>query len=181
MSSIILPDAIQPTTRRDFLRTSTKAGTATVLAGLTIPHVWAAEDNTVGVALVGCGGRGSGAANQALNVVSLPTKLMAMADVFPHKLNESHKALENEFQNRPGKMDVPEDRRFIGFDAYKKAMDAIKPGGIVILTTPLAFRAVHFKYAIERGLNVFMEKPLTADGPSSRKMLALAEEADRKN
>ena len=72
-----------------------KAGAASALAGVTIPHVWAAEDNTVGVALVGCGGRGSGAAAQALNVVSLPTKLQAMADVFSYKLNESHKALTN--------------------------------------------------------------------------------------
>src|SRR5690606_17177843 len=73
------------------------------------------------------------------------------------------------------------ERRFLGLDAYKKAMDALKPGDIVILTTPLAFRVPHFKYAIERGLHVFMEKPVTADGPTSRKMLALAEEADKKN
>lgn len=148
---------------------------------MTVPFVHAAEDNTVGVALIGCGGRGSGAAAQALNVVSLPTKLQAMADVFDNKLNESHKALSNEFANKPGKMDVPDDRKFLGFDAYKKAMDAIKPGGIVILTTPLAFRAVHFKYAIERGLHVFMEKPVTADGPNSRRMIELATEADKKN
>ncbi|HEY2953074.1 MAG TPA: Gfo/Idh/MocA family oxidoreductase, partial [Verrucomicrobiae bacterium] len=71
--------------------------------------------------------------------------------------------------------------RFIGFDGYRHAMDALKPGDIVILTTPLAFRWVHFTYAIEKKLNVFMEKPLTADGPSSRRMLKLAEEASAKN
>jgi len=172
-TSLILPKS----TRRRFLK---KAGVTSALAGVSLPHVFAAEDNTVGVALVGCGGRGSGAAKNALDVVSLPTRLMAMADVFSYKLNESHKALSNEYQNKPGKVDVPEDRRFLGFDAYKKAMDAIKPGGIVILTTPLAFRAVHFQYAIERGLHVFMEKPVTADGPTSRRMLALADEADKK-
>jgi len=167
-------------TRRAFLRKTTGTAAASAFAGMTIPHVFAAEDNTVGVALVGCGGRGSGAAKNALDVLSLPTKLMAMADVFDHKLNGSHQALTNEFQSKPGKVDVPEDRRFLGFDAYKKAMDVIKPGGIVILTTPLAFRVPMFKYAIERGLHVFMEKPVTADGPTSKKMIELAGEADKK-
>ena len=62
---------------------------------------------------------------------------------------------------------MPKDRQFVGFDAYKKAMDCLKPGDIAIFATPLAFRWVHFAYAIEKGLNVFMEKPLTADGPTS--------------
>ena len=74
-----------------------------------------------------------------------------------------------------------QDRKFIGFDGYKKAMDCLKPGDIVILTTPPAFRWVHFTYAIEKGLNVFMEKPVTVDGPTSRRMLKLAEEATAKN
>ena len=78
-------------------------------------------------------------------------------------------------------MDVPEDRKFIGFDGYKKAMDCLKPGDVVILTTPLAFRWLHFQYAIDKNLNVFMEKPLTADGPCSRRMLDLAEKASAKN
>jgi predicted dehydrogenase len=165
-------------TRRTFLK---KSAAASAFAGMTVPHVFAAEDNTVGVALVGCGGRGTGAAAQALSVVSLPTKLMAMADVFDSKLNGSYQTISNEMKNKPGKVDVPEERRFLGFDAYKKAMDAIKPGGIAILTTPLAFRAPMFKYAIDRGLHVFMEKPVTADGPNSRRMIELAAEADKKN
>ncbi len=78
-------------------------------------------------------------------------------------------------------MDVPQERKFIGFDAYRHAMDCLKPGDIAIFTTPLAFRWVHFTYAIQKGLNVFMEKPLTADGPTSRRMLKLAEEATAKN
>ena len=73
------------------------------------------------------------------------------------------------------KIDVPAERRFIGFDAYKQAMDCLKPGDVVIFATPLAFRWVHFTYAIEKGLNVFMEKPLTADGAASKRMLKLAE------
>ena len=78
-------------------------------------------------------------------------------------------------------VDVPKDRQFVGFDAYQKAMDCLKPGDIAIFATPLAFRWVHFTYAIQKGLNVFMEKPLTADGPTSRKMFELAEEATAKN
>ena len=70
---------------------------------------------------------------------------------------------------------MPQDRKFIAFDGYKKAMDCLKPGDIVILTTPPAFRWVHFTYAIEKGLNVFMEKPVTVDGPTSKRMLTLAE------
>ena len=76
---------------------------------------------------------------------------------------------------------MPEDRRFLGFDAYKKAMDCLKPGDIAIFATPPAFRWVHFTYAIEKGLNVFMEKPVTVDGPTSKRMLKLAEDATAKN
>ena len=76
---------------------------------------------------------------------------------------------------------MPEDRQFVGFDAYKKAMDCLKPGDIAIFATPPAFRWVHFTYAIEKGLNVFMEKPVTVDGPTSKRMLKLAEEATAKN
>ena len=78
-------------------------------------------------------------------------------------------------------MDVPEERRFVGFDAYKKAMDCLKPGDVAIFATPPAFRWVHFQYAIEKKLNVFMEKPVTVDGPTSKRMLQLAEEATAKN
>jgi predicted dehydrogenase len=101
-----------------------------------------------------------------------------MADVFPERLKGSFKQIKNEHEKQ---MDVPEDRRFIGFDGYKKAMDCLKPGDVVILTTPPAFRWVQFTYAIEKGLNVFMEKPVTVDGPSTRKMLKLAQASEEKN
>src|SRR5207249_2812041 len=77
--------------------------------------------------------------------------------------------------------DVSADHRFLGFDAYKHAMDALRPGDIVILTTPPAFRWVHFTYAIEKGLNVFMEKPVIVDGPGARRMFKLAQDAKAKN
>ena len=79
------------------------------------------------------------------------------------------------------KVEVPEDRRFVGFDGYQKAMDCLNPGDIAIFASPLAFRWVHFGYAIQKGLHVFMEKPVTADGPTSRRMIQLAEESVAKN
>jgi predicted dehydrogenase len=132
------------------------------------------------VALIGCGGRGTGAAKDAMMVKRGPVKLVAMADVFTNRLSESYDALSGDHECAT-RMDVPAERKFIGFDAYQHAMDCLKPGDIAIFTTPLAFRWVHFTYAIQKGLNVFMEKPLTSDGASSRKMLKLAEEASAKN
>jgi predicted dehydrogenase len=168
------------TSRREFLRSSGKIAAVGALAGVALPHVHAAENNTVQVALIGCGGRGSGAAVNALSVSTGPMKLVAMADVFDDRLTTSYDALKRH-KDVGEKVDVPQDRKFIGFDGYKKAMDCLNKGDIAIFTTPLAFRWVHFTYAIEKGLNVFMEKPLTADGPTSRRMLTLAEEAKKKN
>lgn len=165
-------------TRRALLKNSGRAAVASALAGVAIPHVYAAGSDTVQVALVGCGGRGTGAAGQAMETKSGPIKLVAMADVFPHRLNPSYDQLKSKYDD---KIDVPGDRKFIGFDAYKQAMDALRPGDVVILATPPAFRWVHFTYAIEKGLNVFMEKPTTVDGPSTRRMLALAEESVKRN
>lgn len=167
------------TSRREFLVTTGRAAAISALAGVALPHVHAAENNTINVALIGCGGRGSGAAVNALSVKRGPLKLVAMADVFDHRLKSSYEALKREKVG--SSVEVPEDHKFIGFDAYQKAMDCLKPGDIAIFATPLAFRWVHFGYAIQKGLNVFMEKPLTADGPTSKKMFKLAEEATAKN
>jgi predicted dehydrogenase len=166
------------TSRRDFIKQTSTLAAASALAGMAVPYVHAAENNTLQVALVGCGGRGTDAAGNALSVKGGGTKLVAMADVFPERLSAKYAAITQKFGE---KVDVSEDRRFLGFDAYKKAMDCLKPGDIVILTTPPAFRWVHFTYAIEKGLNVFMEKPVTVDGPGSRRMLKLAEAAKAKN
>lgn len=165
-------------TRRDFLKTTGGVLAASALSGIAIPKVYAGEDNLLQVALIGCGGRGTGAAQNALSTKSGPIKLVAMADVFSDRLNISHKSLEMNF---PGKVEVPVERRFIGFDAYRKAMDVLKAGDIAIMATPPAFRWVQFTYAIEKGMNVFMEKPITVDGPSTRRMLALGEESVKKN
>jgi len=161
------------------IKTSGAAAAASVLAGVAIPHVHAGESNEIRIALVGCGGRGTGAAENAMSVKNGPVKLVAMADVFPERLSDSFRMLK---RSPIGPLvDVPGDRKFIGFDAYKKAMDCLRPGDIAIFATPPAFRWVHFTYAIEKGLNVFMEKPVTVDGPSTRKMLKLGEESVKKN
>jgi predicted dehydrogenase len=170
--------SLPPSDRRLFLKATGTVAAASALANVAIPKVHAAEDSTVQVALIGCGGRGTGAASDALRTKSGPIKLVAMADVFESRLSTSHDNLKKEHQ---GLVDVPNDRKFIGFDGYKHAIDSLKPGDIAIMTTPPAFRWVFFKYAIEKGVNVFMEKPVTVDGPSSRKMLALNEEAKKKN
>jgi predicted dehydrogenase len=166
------------TTRREFIKTTSRIAAASALASVTIPNVHAAGSDELRVALIGCGGRGTGAASNALATKSGPIKLVAMADVFQDRLNDSYENLKKQCGDQ---VDVPQEHKFIGFDAYKKAMDCLKPGDIAIFTTPLAFRWVHFTYAIEKKLNVFMEKPLTADGPTSRKMLKLAEDASAKN
>jgi predicted dehydrogenase len=166
------------TSRRDFLKTTGRIAAASALAGVALPHVHAAGNGLIQIALVGCGGRGTGAANNALASKGCSVKLVAMADVFEQRLNDSYSNITGQKKDL---VDVPQERKFIGFDAYKKAMDCLKPGDIVILTTPPAFRWVHFGYAIAKGLNVFMEKPVTVDGPVSRKMLKLAEEASAKN
>ena len=165
-------------TRRDALKTTGSLAAASALAGVAIPYVHAAEDNTIRIALVGCGGRGTGAAENALSVKNGPIKLVAMADVFEDKLAHSYKTLAKKFG---GQVDVPEDRRFIGFDAYQKAMDCLRPGDVAIFATPPAFRWVHFSYAIPKGIHVFMEKPVTVDGPTTRKLLKLAEESEKRN
>src|SRR6266478_713024 len=165
-------------TRRQFIKTTGRMAAASALAGVAIPHVHAAGSDMIHVALVGAGGRGTDAVGNAVVTKGGPVKLVAIADVFQDKLNRSYENLKKQCGDH---IDVPEDRKFIGFDGYKQAMDSLKPGDVVILTTPLAFRWVHFTYAIKKGLNVFMEKPLTSDGPTSRRMLKLAEEASAKN
>jgi predicted dehydrogenase len=166
------------TSRREFIVATGKSAAFSALATVALPPVHAAGSDLIRIALIGCGGRGGGAAANALSVKRGPVKLVAMADLFPERLASDLNKLK---QNFPSQVDVPQDRQFLGFDAYQKAMDCLKPGDIAIFATPPAFRWVHFTYAIRKGLNVFMEKPLTADGPTSKRMFALAQEASAKN
>lgn len=169
-----------PSSRRNFLKTTGTLAAATGVATTTVSHVHAGADNTIQIALVGAGGRGTGAAANALSVQNGPVKLVAIADVFEDRLASSYQNLNNN-PNFGQQVEVTKDRQFVGFDAYKHAMDALRPGDVVILATPPAFRWLHFSYAIEKGLNVFMEKPVTVDGPTSRRMFELAEKAKAKD
>jgi predicted dehydrogenase len=171
---------ITPISRRELGKRVGQVAAVSALAGVAIPHVHAAGDSTIQVALIGCGGRGTGAAGDALKAKGVKPKLVAMADAFEDRLNGSFRGLSRE-SSLADKVDVPPERRFVGFDAYKKAIDCLKPGDVAIFATPLAFRWVHFGYAIEKGVNVFMEKPLSADGDQSRKLLKLGEAASAKN
>lgn len=164
------------TSRRDFLKSTGTIATAGALAGVTLPHVHAASDNTIRVALIGAGGRGTGAAGNALSARNAKVKLVAMADVFPERLKSSYEGLKNQFGDR---VDVPEDRRFVGFDGYQKAMETLSKGDIAIFATPPAFRWVFFKHAIAKKINVFMEKPVAVDAPTAKRMMELSDEADK--
>ena len=166
--------------RRQFIKT---AAAVSALGGVSLPQVHAqqGEGNEIRIALIGSGGRGTGAAADALIVKSTKLKLVAMADVFEHRLASSYQALEETFAASPHTIDVPPDRRFVGLDAYRKAMDVLRPGDIAIFATPLAFRWLHYQYAIEKGLHVFMEKPIIADGVTAKRMLELAKQADAKS
>jgi predicted dehydrogenase len=166
--------------RREFLRNVGGAAAASALAASNIPSVHAAGTDTLEVALIGCGGRGTGAAGDALSTQAKhgTIRLTAMADLQPNRLKRSLEQLQN---GNPSLVDVPPDRQFTGLGAFKQAMDTLKPGNIAIFATPPAFRWVFFKYAIEKGLHVFLEKPVTIDGPTSKRMLELSKEADKKN
>src|SRR5579863_8420457 len=170
------PSAESQLSRRGFLKTtSTAVAGGALLGGLAIERsAYAAPDDTLKIALIGCGGRGSGAADQALNAAG-KAKIVAMADVFPGHLKGS---LQNLKQQHPDGVDVPEDQQFIGFDAYKKA---IALADVVILATPPGFRPIHFEEAVAQGKHVFMEKPVAVDGSGVRKVLAACDEAKKKN
>ncbi len=166
-----------PVTRRGFLATSGKAVAGAAIAGAISRPGYAAENNTLKIALVGCGGRGTGAADNALSTVG-PTRLWAVADVFPHRIEGSLKALA---EKHGGQTEVPPERRFLGFDAYRRAIDSLDPGDVVLLTTPPAFRPIHFEYAVRKGVHVFMEKSFAVDAPGIRRVLATGKAAAAKN
>ncbi len=164
-------------TRREFLARGGKAAAGSILAGVALSRAYAGEDNTIRLALVGCGGRGSGAAANALSSATGPTKLVAMADLFENRQAKSHKALTEQFGAR---VDVPAERRFLGFDAYRKAIDCLRPGDVMIQATHSAFRPTHLKYAVQKGVNAFIEKSFAPDPGGTKEVLHLGAEAKRK-
>jgi len=164
--------------RRQFLAQSAGVVAGSVLTGVTLSGAYAGEDNTIRLALVGCGGRGSGAVGDALSSSTGPTRLVAMADIFEDRLTRSYKALSEQFGQR---IDVPADRRFVGFDAYRKAIDCLRPGDVMIQATHSVFRPPHLEYAIKKGVNVFMEKSFAPDPGGTKRILRLGEAAAKKN
>lgn len=160
---------ITPVNRRQFITT-----TGAAVSALAINRfAYAAGSDEIKIALIGCGGRGTGAAGQALSVPG--NKLVAMGDAFQNRLEGSLKTLKESFGD---KVEVPADRQFVGLDAYKQAIAA---ADVVILATPPGFRPIHFEEAVRQNKHIFMEKPVATDAGGVRRVLAAAEEAKKKN
>ena len=179
--SIAGSDLLKNRDRRDFLKGGSVLAAGTVLGQLAVPHVHAApQDDTIRLALIGTGGRGSGAVANAIAVGGRSVKLYAMADLFQDRLERSYTELKKRFGQQ---IDVPSDRRFIGFDAFKHAIDSLRPGSgdIAMLTAYSYIRPTHLEYAVQRGVHVFMEKPFAPDPGGLHRMLKAGKEADRKN
>ena len=158
-------------------RTFLGAGGAAIVGSqlLGAPHVAAADSDVIKVGLVGCGGRGSGAAAQAANA-GPGIRIVAMADVFADKLQRSRKRLADELGE---KFAVPDERCYVGFDAYKQLIDS--GVDVVLLCSPPHFRPAHIEYAVAKGKHLFAEKPCAVDAPGVRRVLAACEEAKKKN
>ncbi len=168
------------TTRRNFLKTSAAAAAAgSLLNGFAgDARAFSAADDTIKVGLVGCGGRGTGAASQALSTEG-PVALVAMGDVFGDQLDASEKRIKGALRDKSDRVQVADDAKFVGFDAYKKVIDS----GIdlVILATPPGFRPFHFEYAVNKGVHVFFEKPVATDAAGVRRVLDSVKLAKEKN
>ncbi len=166
--------------RRGFLGAATAKAAAAALAATLTPAraAHAAGDDAIKIALVGCGGRGAGAAVQALNnKATRNVKLVAMADAFKDCVDDSLRRIETQCKD-PDRVDVPEERRFAGFDGYQQAIDS--GVDLVLLCTPPGFRPMQFEAAIRAGKHVFMEKPVAVDAPGVRRVLAANEQAKKK-
>lgn len=160
--------------RREFLKTSSAAATMTALAGAGSLQSFAQEGGSLRVGLIGCGGRGTGAASQALSA-DKNVKLVAMGDAFRDRLEGSLNTLRNHKVGE--KVEVTEENQFVGLDAYK---EVIKRVDVVLLATPPHFRPIHLKAVVEAGKHVFAEKPVAVDATGVRAVLDTCEEARRK-
>ena len=163
--------------RRDFVKQSSLiAGGLLATPFISNANFFSGADDVIKIALIGCGGRGTGAAMQAL-LSKQNVKLVAMADAFSDRLESCYKTILTEDPTLKAKIDVPEERKFTGFDAYLKA---IPFADVVILTTPPGFRPIHFEEAIKQNKHVFMEKPVATDPVGIKKVLDTAEIAKQK-
>jgi len=169
--------------RRDFLKGSTAAvASAALVGGLNIARsAHAMGSDQLKVALIGCGGRGKGAARNCLNVNKaldgVRVEIVAVADAFREKAEETANGLKSDANYRE-MVDIPNDRIFGDFDCYKQAIDC--GVDMVILATPPGFRPIHYKHAIQAGKHVFMEKPCCTDAPGFRSLMETNKLADQK-
>ncbi len=175
-------DASKNNSRREFVKQSSLLAGGLIAAPLlSRANYFSGADNVIKIALIGCGGRGTGAATQAL-LSKQNVKLVAMVDAFRDNLDRCYKSLTTEDPSDPSssvkkRVDVPEERKFTGFDGYLKA---IPLADVVILATPPGFRPIHFEEAIKQNKHVFMEKPVATDPAGIQKVLATAAIAKQK-
>lgn len=167
--------------RRDFVKQgSMLAGAIAAAPLISNANFFSGSDDVIKVAVIGCGGRGTGAAVQAL-MSKQNVKIVAMADAFKDRLDECYKNVADELANAgagtKGTLDVPEERKFVGFDGYLKA---IPLADVVILATPPGFRPIHFEEAVKQGKHIFMEKPVATDPAGVQRVLAAAKIAKQK-
>jgi myo-inositol 2-dehydrogenase/D-chiro-inositol 1-dehydrogenase len=160
--------------RRQFLKGAATAASVTAFTASVQARAYAAGTEAMNIGLIGCGGRGTGAAVQALNACKR-AKLVAMADAFQDRLEQSYQAVSQQHGDR---VDVPPERRFVGMDAYAGLIDA--DVDMVLLTSPPGFRPRHFEAAVKANKHVFMEKPVAVDAPGVRRMLAANKQAKEK-
>jgi len=163
------------TSRRQFIKTSAAVGSAIALSGGLASRAYAQGSDEIKVALVGSGGRGSGAVNQLFNTKG-NVKLVAIADAFKEKSLKTIEGLKKQF---PDKVKVTPDTIFEGLDAYKKAIDT--DCDLVVIATPPGFKPQQFEYAVNKGKHIFCEKPVAVDAPGVRRFLAAVEESKKKN
>ncbi len=166
-----------PSSRRDFLKTTSAAAAAGTAAFSFLPNAYAAAGAAIKVGVIGCGGRGTGAAENIAEAAgsTYNIKIHALGDVFEDRANNCHDSLKGRLGD---KFAVDKDRVFHGFDAFKQVTDCCD---LVLLATPPGFRPQHLEYAVNAGKNVFTEKPVAVDAVGYRKVIKVAEEAKKKN
>ncbi len=166
-------------TRRDFIRKTGVLAGGLAIGTQLAANVYASGDDTIKIGLIGCGGRGTGAAFQALSTEQ-NVRLVAMADAFGDRLEESYENIRGQLIDNDldeGRLQVSEEQKFVGFDAYKQVIPLVD---VLVIATPPGFRPIHFEAAVAAGKHVFMEKPVAVDAPGARRVIAAAEEAKRK-
>jgi len=163
--------------RRNFVKTSSLL-TGGILAApfISSANYFSGADDVIKIALIGCGGRGTGATVQALSTKQ-NVRLVAMADAFKNRLEDSHNNILEAMEGKKDRIQVKEENKFTGFDAYKKA---IALADVVILATPPGFRPIHFEEAVNQNKQIFMEKPVATDPAGIQRVLKAAEIARAK-